>query len=97
MVAADSTTDAEFAALDLLSQAEHGKDSQAMLAIRADSREEADAIYRAIDEEIGKAIRRLGKRSEYMLPSQCRLLPLSVSVVSFRNGFRLRSFRKVFL
>ncbi len=69
MVAADSTTDAEFAALDLLSQAEHGKDSQAMLAIRADSREEADAIYRAIDEEIGKAIRRLGKRSEYMLPS----------------------------
>ncbi len=68
MVAADSSTDPEFAALDLLSQAEHGKDSQVILAIRAEDRMEADGIYARIEEEMEKAVKRLG-RSEYVLPS----------------------------
>ena len=68
MVAVDSSSNPLFAATDLLSQAEHGKDSQVMLAIRAESKGEADAIYKRIEKEIENVIGRLG-RSEYMLPS----------------------------
>ena len=68
MVAVDSSSNPEFAAADLLSQAEHGKDSQAMLLIRAGSREEAERIHLSVDNAIGKELDRIG-RHEYMLPS----------------------------
>ena len=68
MVVVDRTSSATAAAADLLSQAEHGKDSQAMLLVRADNPEEAECIYRNVDEAIGKELERIG-RHEYMLPS----------------------------
>ncbi len=68
MVCVDKASSPRYAALDLLSQAEHGKDSQVILLIRAESREEADAIYQGIDSEIAKAVESLG-RSEYSLSS----------------------------
>ena len=68
MVAVDKTSNPLFAATDLLSQAEHGKDSQVILAIRADSKSEADSIYEAIESEIEKEVEKLD-RKEYMLPS----------------------------
>ena len=52
MVVIDGTSDPEYAASDLLSQAEHGKDSQSMLVIRAESREEAEAIYDKVREAV---------------------------------------------
>ena len=68
MVVIDSTSDPAFAAADLLSQAEHGKDSQAMLLIRAGDRSEAERLHAAVDEAIGRELGEIG-RHEYMLPS----------------------------
>ncbi len=68
MVAVDRYSNPLFAAVDLLSQAEHGKDSQVILAIRADSKEEAKAIYDSIEKELEMEVEKLG-RKEYMLPS----------------------------
>lgn len=49
MVMADSTANAEFVASDLLSQAEHGGDSQCMLV--TDSREFADEVTAALERQ----------------------------------------------
>ncbi|MBO8436479.1 MAG: histidinol dehydrogenase [Spirochaetes bacterium] len=68
MVCVDRTSVPAFAAADLLSQAEHGKDSQAMLVIKAENREEAYSIYKKVDEAVGAELERIG-RHEYMLPS----------------------------
>ena len=68
MVAVDRSSDPLFAATDLLSQAEHGKDSQVMLAIRTESEEEARGIYEAIERELEAECEKLGRR-EYVLPS----------------------------
>ena len=68
MVVIDGTSDPEYAASDLLSQAEHGKDSQSMLVIRAESREEAEAIYDKVREAVDNELSIIG-RHEYMLPS----------------------------
>lgn len=68
MVVMDGTSDPEYAASDLLSQAEHGKDSQSMLVIRAESREEAEAIYDKVREAVDNELSIIG-RHEYMLPS----------------------------
>ena len=68
MVAVDRSSDPLFAATDLLSQAEHGKDSQVMLAIRVESEEEARGIYEAIERELEVECEKLGRR-EYVLPS----------------------------
>ncbi len=68
MVAVDRTSDPLFAAADLLSQAEHGKDSQVILAIRAKDGDEARAIYEEIERELEREVEKLG-RKEYMLPS----------------------------
>ena len=77
MVAVDRTSNPVFAAVDLLSQAEHGKDSQVMLAIRADSREEAEAVHKSVEEALEQAVARLG-RHEYMLPSLSHSLSFPV-------------------
>lgn len=68
LVAVDSSSCPEFAASDLLSQAEHGKDSQVVLVIRSGDRKEAERIYLDIEKAIGKELDKLG-RHEYMLPS----------------------------
>ena len=68
MVVIDGTSDPEYAASDLLSQAEHGKDSQSMLVIRTESREEAEAIYDKVREAVDNELAVIG-RHEYMLPS----------------------------
>lgn len=68
MVVIDGTSDPEYAASDLLSQAEHGKDSQSMLVIRAESREEAEAIYDKVRKAVDNELAVIG-RHEYMLPS----------------------------
>lgn len=68
MVVIDGTSDPEYAASDLLSQAEHGKDSQSMLVIRAESSEEAEAIYDKVREAVDNELAVIG-RHEYMLPS----------------------------
>lgn len=68
MVVADKSANPLFVATDLLSQAEHGKDSQVILVIYARSDDEADEIYRAIEDALDKEIEKLG-RKEYMLPS----------------------------
>ena len=68
MVVIDGTSNPEYAASDLLSQAEHGKDSQSMLVIRAESRKEAEAIYDKVREAVDNELAVIG-RHEYMLPS----------------------------
>lgn len=67
MVVADSTSDPAFVASDLLSQAEHGKDSQAMLVVIAE-RNEGNAIVDAVERELSCQMDRLD-RHEYLLPS----------------------------
>lgn len=68
MVAIDSSSNPSAAAADLLSQAEHGKDSQAMLLIKAATRDEAMKIHESVDRAIAKELEVIG-RHEYMLPS----------------------------
>ncbi len=68
MVVADRNANPLYVATDLLSQAEHGKDSQVVLVIRADDESEALTIFSRIDEEITRELEKLG-RKEYMLPS----------------------------
>lgn len=55
LVMADSSADATFVAADLLSQAEHGRDSQAILV--CDSEETA----RKVDAEVGRLMNRLSR------------------------------------
>ncbi len=50
MVLADETADADFVAADLLSQAEHGVDSQAILV--TDSRQFATAVQTSVEEQL---------------------------------------------
>ena len=68
MVVCDSTADPLYVATDLLSQAEHGRDSQVMLVIRAADEAEASRINGAIEEKLFYEVEKLG-RKEYMLPS----------------------------
>ena len=46
----------------------HGRDSQAMLLVRAGSRKEAESMASAVDAAIGEELSRIG-RHEFMLPS----------------------------
>ena len=68
MVVVDKSANPLYAATDLLSQAEHGKDSQVVLIIIADSFDEADAIYASMEKALEEELEKLG-RKEYMLPS----------------------------
>lgn len=68
MVVADKEANPLFVASDLLSQAEHGKDSQVVLLIKSKDKEEAREIYERVEEELEKEINKLN-RKEYMLPS----------------------------
>ncbi|WP_333820360.1 histidinol dehydrogenase [Ohtaekwangia sp.] len=57
LVMADETADASFVAADLLSQAEHGEDSQVMLVLNN------EAILAAIQEEISQQLEQLPRKS----------------------------------
>ena len=52
MVVADDNTDADFVAADLLSQAEHGKDSQVIVV--AESKAFADKVMTAVNEQASR-------------------------------------------
>ncbi|MFA7119500.1 MAG: histidinol dehydrogenase [Sphaerochaetaceae bacterium] len=67
MVIADRASNPEFVASDLLSQAEHGPDSQAMLLLIAD-REDADVYLDKLEEAIAVQLRAL-PRTEFLLSS----------------------------
>lgn len=68
MVVCDKDANPLYVATDLLSQAEHGKDSQVMLVIKAKDEEEADNIYESVENSLNSEVEKLG-RKEYMLPS----------------------------
>ena len=68
MVVADSSARPLHVASDLLSQAEHGPDSQVILLIHAKELEEGRRIRAAVEEALETLIGQLG-RHEYMLPS----------------------------
>jgi histidinol dehydrogenase len=67
MVVATVDADPAFVASDLLSQAEHGKDSQAMLVVQAD-KAEGYAFLDKIETALSEQLRSL-PRHEYLLPS----------------------------
>lgn len=68
MVVCDKSSDPVYVACDLLSQAEHGCDSQVILMIRAGDGKEARDVYEGIEQALSAQIGILG-RHEYMLPS----------------------------
>ncbi len=68
MVVCDSSSDPVYVACDLLSQAEHGRDSQVILMIRAADEKGAEEIYGKVEAALDEQISILG-RHEYMLPS----------------------------
>lgn len=68
MVVCDEFADPLFVATDLLSQAEHGKDSQVMLVIKAKDSQMADEIYSNVEKCLDEELKKLG-RKEFMLPS----------------------------
>lgn len=57
LVLADETADAGFVAADLLSQAEHGEDSQVMLVVNTES------VLREVQSEVEKQVKSLPRRS----------------------------------
>lgn len=68
MVVMDSSARADYVASDLLSQAEHGADSQVILIIRASDTQEGRTMHQAVEEALEKEISHLG-RKDYMLSS----------------------------
>lgn len=77
MVIADEKADPLFVATDLLSQAEHGKDSQVVLLIRAKDEDSAKKIFERIDTELVAELDKLD-RKEYMLPSLSHSVAIAV-------------------
>lgn len=90
MVVADKAADPLFVATDLLSQAEHGKDSQVILLIKAADKAEAEAIFSRIDAELQAELDKLD-RKEYMLPSLSHSSAIAVytdeRVLEIANGY----------
>ncbi len=68
MVVADRKANPLYVAADLLSQAEHGKDSQVVLLIKSKDKEEAYEIYERVENEVERELEKLN-RKEYMVPS----------------------------
>lgn len=63
MVVIDRSSSPAFAAADLLSQAEHGSDSQSVLVVLADSVQEGQALVRAVEEQLVVQRERLERKS----------------------------------
>lgn len=82
LVIADNTADPGFVASDLLSQAEHGPDSQVMLL--TDSKEIIDAVKLEIDRQI-ELLPRKEIALKAMAHSRLILLPSQDSCIEFSN------------
>ena len=65
MVVSSADADPAFVAADLLSQAEHGRDSQAMLVVRS-SKEEGFAFIDSVEAQIESHLQHLGRQSELL-------------------------------
>jgi len=68
MVVCDSYANPLYVATDLLSQAEHGKDSQVILIVKAKDEKEGMGVYGSVEDSLQRQLEKLG-RKEYMLPS----------------------------
>lgn len=68
MVVMDSSARPDFVAYDLLSQSEHGPDSQVILLVRAKDEEEGRRLCESVEKALDEALSSLG-RHEYMMPS----------------------------
>ena len=84
MVIADSTTPAAFAAADLLSQAEHGPDSQVMLVC------ESEATCRAVLQEVERqtsALPRSAIALQALQKSRALVMPSADDRIAFANAY----------
>ena len=84
MVIADSTTPAAFAAADLLSQAEHGPDSQVMLLC------ESEATCRAVLQEVERqtsALPRSAIALQALQKSRALVMPSADDRIAFANAY----------
>ena len=84
MVMADETADVRFVASDLLSQAEHGADSQALLV--CGSEEIADAVCREVDAQLDKLPRK-ELTMKALVESRIVVLPLLEQQIEFANMY----------
>ena len=84
MVIADGTTPPSFAAADLLSQAEHGPDSQVMLV--CDSPATADAVEREVERQTA-ALPRADFALQALGKSRCVIFSAEEDVVDFANAY----------
>lgn len=84
MVLADDTADARFVAADLLSQAEHGRDSQAMVVCSS------ERIARAVAEEVERQQQLLSRReyvAESLANSRAVVFDDSRQMIAFANEY----------
>lgn len=84
LVMADATAHAEFVAADMLSQAEHGADSQAMLV--CDSADFAKAVEQAIAQQ-AKLLSRTASVEQSLSHSRIIVLPTRQEMISFANCY----------
>lgn len=84
MVLADVSARPEFVAADLLSQAEHGRDSQAVAVC------DSEELAAAVTAEVGRQARRLA-RAEFvggsLAGSRIVVLPNRADMIDFANGY----------
>ncbi|AXH95287.1 histidinol dehydrogenase [Ornithinimicrobium avium] len=84
LVIADAGADAEFVAADLLSQAEHGPDSQVVLL--TDSRELAEAVATQVEEQV-ETLPRADIARKALAASRLVLTPDLDTAVDVSNGY----------
>ncbi len=84
MVLADDSADCEYVAADMLSQAEHGPDSQAMLV--CDSEKFAIMVKDAIDRQM-KSLNRTSSISKSLAHIRAIVLPGRDSMIDFANEY----------
>lgn len=84
MVMADSTARAEFVAADLLSQAEHGGDSQAILV--TDSRGFAEQVLKCVDVQL-KQLPRADVARKALGNSRVIVLNTRAEMIAFANSY----------
>ncbi len=89
MVAVIPASDPLFVAADLLSQAEHGRDSQAMLAVRA-GKKEGFAFIDRVEEAIGMLATRLERSGEIeasLANSRAFVIPSTEEMADLINAY----------
>lgn len=84
MVLADDSADCDFVAADMLSQAEHGPDSQAMLV--CDNEEFAVKVSEAIDRQM-KSLHRTDSIAKSLAHSRAIVLPERDAMIDFANEY----------